>query len=675
MMVRRWFGSTKVASGHPLILSRRRGFSASIRGPIFAVAISDDGKKIATAGHGARILIWSDLDLKAADLVAAITENADVAKLTNYRVLSGHTAAVRSLAFAESSDLLVSAGHDNTVRVWNAESGALVKVLRGHGRWVRGCVVSDDGRSVVSAGYDGTVRFWDIEGYEELRVLRGKVLSGHEDAIMAAEFSGNSQRIVTASRDRTVKSWDFESGKELRQFREGHAFLASKAVAFGNGRYLATAAGDETVRLWNVETGSEIRRLRGTGQGAAIDVSRDGRFVLTGGPTDAKSQQSTPASNSKSKPQATWSARLWDAATGKELHQMFGHRGMVSAVAISPDAKLLYSGDINGTGLLWDRATGKEIRRLPWHQSKVIQARFSADGKRLITASLERGVAIWDVAAGRVDRDQILVHPKDVVSADIDPRGSMVVTSSVDNKVRVWDVKSKKIVQTLEVKFADKPAQIDKVAISPDLRTIVAVNRERGIARAFDVGSGKEVTFLQPNNRRGGLIELVDGSRLNAVVFADASSHVVSIGGDQIRLWEMNPQLPQYRRLRMNFSPHGGVASAHFSSDSREIVSGSWDGTANVWNADSGVVRTKLVGRHSGPVHCATFSPDAGQSFDRDRQRRSNHRLVECQNRQIHETLFRASRRGQLGSIFARRQASGVRIERQDREGVGHRES
>ncbi len=589
-----------------------QGIFREHRGPIFCLAISDDGQKIATAGHAGRILIWSDADLKAVDLAESIERNEEVSNLTKSQQLVGHTAAVRGLDFAKSSDLLLSAGHDNTVRVWNASSGESIKVLRGHGRWVRDCIVSDDGRSVVSAGYDGTVRLWDIEGYEELRVLRGKVLSGHEDGIMAAEFSNDSQRVVTASRDRTVKTWDSKTGAQLRQFREGHKFLASDAVTYQDGRYLATAAGDETVRLWNVETGSEMRELRGTGQGAAIDVSRDGKFVLTGGPAHKTGGQLANSSqaHSGSKPQTVWSARLWDAETGRQIQEFDGHRAMISAVAISPDSRTLYTGDINGTGILWDRVTGNQISKLPWHQSKVIRARFSADGTRLITASLERGVATWNVASAEVDRNQTLLHPKDLISVDIDRSANRVVTSSVDHRIYVWDTTSNKVLQEFDVRFGSERARIDNVAISPDGSTVIAVNRERGIARAFDVDSGQEITFRQANGRSGGLLESVDGSRLNAVVFTDDSSHVVSVGGDQIRLWGMNPEQPQYRRLQMNFSPHGGVASASYSSDSREIVSGSWDGTANVWDADTGVARIKLVGRHAGPVHCATFSPD-----------------------------------------------------------------
>ncbi|MEM9368553.1 MAG: protein kinase, partial [Planctomycetota bacterium] len=582
-----------------------KGIFREHRGPVFSAAISKDGEKIATAGLSGRILIWSDAELSKIDLVELIERKDAEDSATNYIELVGHTAAVRSLDFAEATDLLVSAGHDNTVRVWDPNEGKLIKVLRGHGRWVRGCVVSNDGRRVVSAGYDGAARLWDIEGYEELRVLRGKVLDGHDDGIMAAEFSHNSKRIVTASRDRTVRTWDFATGEQTGRFREGHKFLASHAVTFANGKYLATAAGDESVRIWDVESGAEVRTLANTGRGAAMDVSRDGRFILTGGPVDPEEARKTQTEDAL-KP---WSARLFDVTTGRQILQLLGHRALVSAVAISPDNRLLYTGDINGTGVVWDRQTGKLLRRLAWHQSKVLRAAFSADGSTLMTASLERGIAVWDLSTWEVVRERILMHPSDLISTDFDRDGTRVVTSCEDGKVRVWDTRTSKVIRTLEMGDATDRSVVDRVSISPSGDSVLTLSRQTGAVRMFQVASGAEVRFRQAGGQTGGVLSDADGSRLSAVVFA-GDDEVVSVGGDQVRLWDTNPQLPQYRRLRMNFSPHAGVASASFSSDSSEIISGSWDGTANIWDADSGAVRIKLVGRHSGPVHCATFSPD-----------------------------------------------------------------
>src|SRR5207245_2421604 len=126
----------------------------------------------------------------------------------------------------------LSGSHDNTVKVWDAASGRILKTFRGHDSWVRSCAFAPDGRTVLSAGYDHRATIWNITDYEEVRVLQGRVLHGHDDAVLSASFTRDGQRIVTASRDRTAKTWDFSSGRELTSFEEGHAFLASNAAFF-----------------------------------------------------------------------------------------------------------------------------------------------------------------------------------------------------------------------------------------------------------------------------------------------------------------------------------------------------------------------------------------------------------------------------------------------------------
>src|SRR4029077_13812651 len=83
--------------------------------------------------------------------------------------------------------------------------------------------------------------------------------------------------------------------------------------------------------------------------------------------------------------------RLWDAATGKRLLRLEGHkpvdgyRGHMLAVAFSPDGKQLVSGGIDKTVRLWDIAKGKELRRLGEHNGAVLCGGFTPDGKQALT--------------------------------------------------------------------------------------------------------------------------------------------------------------------------------------------------------------------------------------------------------------------------------------------------
>ena len=89
-------------------------------------------------------------------------------------------------------------------------------VLRGHEEMVSAAAFSPDGARIVSGSYDQTVRVWDAASGAELLVLRG-----HEDDVPAAAFSPDGARIVSGSWDNTVRVWDAASGAELLVLR-GH---------------------------------------------------------------------------------------------------------------------------------------------------------------------------------------------------------------------------------------------------------------------------------------------------------------------------------------------------------------------------------------------------------------------------------------------------------------------
>jgi len=120
----------------------------------------------------------------------------------------------------------------------------------------------------------------------------------------------------------------------------------------------------------------------------AVAFSPDGQTVLTGS-TDT-------------------TARLWDARTGKPLHEPLQHQGEVWAVAFSPDGQTVLTGSTDNTARLWDARTGKPLHGALQHQGEVIAVAFSPDGQTVLTASSDNTARLWTVPPPAADEPERL---------------------------------------------------------------------------------------------------------------------------------------------------------------------------------------------------------------------------------------------------------------------------
>jgi WD40 repeat protein len=156
----------------PTTGTRLRCFAA--HGPLYAVAVSADGRLVAAAGRDGSIHIHD------------FESGAEV------RTLTGHEDAVYSLAFAVGGRLASGSG-DHTVRLWNSETGKETARLDGHGDAVYQVGFSGDGRRIVSAGNGGQVIVWDAEN--------GTALDGHRfpGHTLCATFAPDGRHIAAGA--------------------------------------------------------------------------------------------------------------------------------------------------------------------------------------------------------------------------------------------------------------------------------------------------------------------------------------------------------------------------------------------------------------------------------------------------------------------------------------------
>ena len=204
------------------------------------------------------------------------------------------------------------------------------------------------------------------------------VLVGHRHRVTSAAWSPDGAHIVTASYDNTARVWEAVTGKEVARL-EAHGGAVYNAAWSPDGARIVTASVDQTAQVW--EAGRELSRLEGRLRAA---FSPDGSRIVT-----ASTGSST--------------ARVWEAATGKELARLEGHGSSVWSAAWSPDRARIVTTSNDKTARVWEAATGKELARLG-HGGLVSSATWSplppgADGAVLITTSVDETARLWRVFA------------------------------------------------------------------------------------------------------------------------------------------------------------------------------------------------------------------------------------------------------------------------------------
>ncbi len=540
-----------VATGRQL-----RTFLSKSREPFQAAALSPDGQRLILAGY-------HDVDLWE------IATGRQIVRLPK------RDSSVDAIAFTPDGREVVLSG--SVPELWDLSSGKRVVGFEGLTGSAKAVGVTDDGRLLITAGwgYSGPEKQGDHIGemfaWELATGARLRKFEGHAKGIdrMVISPDGRLVASLTGYPEKKVFLWDTATARRLRSLEPQNPDHESYAIAFSpDGKYVL--GGGYDLNIWEADTGKLVRTIDVPGSIQVVAYTPDGRQLVA-----ATSDMDIV---------------FFDAASGKPGQRFPGEFLEVDDVAFSPDGTQILT-CVSQYGInLWDPVGGTRIRTYKTDTS-VRSARFSPDGRRVIFGGGSDGAVIRVTGSGALWR---LLSGRAAEQAIFSPDGTRVLTAgdSSNHAATYWDLQTGRMLQTL----AGHKETIRCLAFSPDGRSAVTGSDDRS-AIVWDLETG-EIRH-----------KLLRKNAMFSVQFSPDGRQVLT-GGDGAVLWDAATGQPlrDFAEEEFRFIP-----VTRFSPDGRQVLlANSSETVVRLYDAATGQQVQSFPG-HTGEVNCAAFRPDGRQ--------------------------------------------------------------
>ena len=488
-------------------------------GPIYAVAISPNGRMIASGGAdkssreefepSGLIRIW---DLQTKEL----------------RPILRYNSAVSTIAFSSNNRWIAGGSGDGTIKVWDAGSGKPIHEFKIHKKSVWKVDFSPDSKWLLSVDLDGTCLLTNlVPPYDKSATLKQ-----HGTLIYAASFSpnngNNGYTFATGSADKRIRLWKTSANNNAELLPDnppldGHNDSVWILAFSKDGQNMASGSLDGTVRLWDLNLRIERLKLTGhTGGIKALAYTEDNRILACGTGLDGI-------------------LRLWDAGTSGQLSTLLDHAGLNEAVTFSSDGRTLASGgsedqtillsdvnkilntDLTDNSLLHTLTGNRDGITALALSSPARDPRSSSVPNRLVSGGKDARIHFLDVATGQKLRTPTSVEST-VTALTFDPTNKSFFSGEENGTVREWNALS----GMEQFNFRSSFNAITALAFSPFPR-FLAIGDEMGKIRLLDFAEEREKYIFTQHTRK-----------ITSLVFAEDGDILVSGSEDgTILLWDM----------------------------------------------------------------------------------------------------------------------------------------
>jgi WD40 repeat protein/serine/threonine protein kinase len=348
-----------------------------------------------------------------------------------------------------------------------------------------------------------------------------------------------------------------------------HRYASAEALAedlrrFLNNEPIEARPVGQLERLWRWSK----RNPALAGMGAAVLVL----LLLVAGTASVGYVQTTRSLSRERRLNYAWTMGAVQAAW--ENHNILRVQALLAEIESFPDR-----------GFEWDywQRLCREHLTLVGHQGGVAAVAFAPDGQRVVTGGKDGTARVWDSISAR-ELLRIRGHRRQVTSVALAPEGRWLVTGSTDGTARIWDAITGQELRSLQ---GQNTGPVWSVAVTPDGKRVIT-GSEDNMARVWDSASGQVLRTLKGQTP-------------------------LPVLGTYIVGLLSSPQVPGAFLAAGGLYPgrtgHTGPVLAVATFPDGRLVTASKDGTARVWDVDSGRELLPPLQHNSGVVSVAA-SPD-----------------------------------------------------------------
>ena len=371
------------------------------------IQCSPDGEKFISVGFDKKVVIY---DAKEGQIL----DQFDTSKIEN-----GHKMAIISCAYLDDARL-ATCSIDRTVKIWDLnEKKLLFTLIPAEGKLGTPyifCGIVCDGKKIVAVSLNGTLYSWDVETLDDNK-LPDLILYGYQNPVTSLDMAKNAKEIITGDTNNLVLIWGedglakvlYEGGKEKKgishialSFDESLVYItevqgnllcfdrASGEKKFeiedikGNFKGIVPSRKNndelyalQTKILFKINEGKVEKKETLSFESKCLEVNEDLEEILIG---DKKGKLHIFGMDLKEKEK-------------KDIHY-----GEYQVIKLSPDGKLIASGDNQRTILIYEADTKNVIcDRFGFHTGSIFDLDWTTDSKFLASASLDCNVMIWEL--------------------------------------------------------------------------------------------------------------------------------------------------------------------------------------------------------------------------------------------------------------------------------------